>query len=119
MRILILEDSEDRIYAFKKKLAGHYVEYYNNVKECIQSLKGNGPWDYLLLDHDLDNKFNPPSDGTGYEVAKYVANHPDICPRRILIHSANNVGAAAMMRVLGDVGIRATYIPFLWTKIEI
>jgi len=119
MRILILEDSEDRIYQFKKRLIGHYIEYYANTKECIQSLKGNGPWDYLLLDHDLGNVFEQPGDGTGYEVAKYIADHPKLCPKQILTHSINNIGAAAMMRVLGDAGIRASYIPFLWTKIEI
>jgi CheY-like chemotaxis protein len=118
MKILILEDSEDRIKQFKQRLIGKEVTFTKDTKECI-SLLNNQEWDYLFLDHDLDNNFNSPGEGTGYEVAKYIAEHPSCCPRRILIHTLNNIGASAMMLVLGDSGIRATYIPFLWTKIEV
>jgi CheY-like chemotaxis protein len=118
MKILILEDSSDRIDEFKKKLVSHEVVITNKPSECIKFLE-EGKWDYLFLDHDMGVIFEKPSKGTGYEVALWIAEHTEYCPRHILIHSMNNVGAAAMMQVLGSVGVRATYIPLLWEKIRI
>jgi len=115
MRILILEDTEERIYKFKQKLSRCSVKITKDTKECIELLKSDGPWDYIFLDHDLSNIYEKPGDGTGYEVAKFIADHPEVCPRRILIHTMNNIGAAAMLNVLGDVNIKATYI--LWEKL--
>ena len=118
MRILILEDSAERIFEFKKRLMAHEVIYTMDTKECINLLKTQ-KWDYICLDHDLSNVMEKPGEGTGYEVAQWIAEHPKRSPRRILIHSMNNVGAAAMMMVLGRADIRATYIPCLWLKIQV
>ena len=119
MRILILEDTDERIVQFKKKLEGHDVTVCKKADECIKVLTNSDPFDYIFLDHDLENTFQKPGIGTGYEVASWIANNQDKCPRRILIHSMNNVGAAAMMQCLGDAEIRATYIPLLWEKLEV
>lgn len=118
MKILILEDSGERIFSFKKRLIGHDVIFTKDTKECIRLLRDQD-WDYLFLDHDMGTTFDQPGEGTGYEVAKWVAEHPNRCPRRILLHTMNNVGASAMMLVLGRAGIRATYVPLLWEKINV
>jgi phosphoribosyl 1,2-cyclic phosphodiesterase len=118
MKILILEDSSERIFEFKKRLISHDVTYTMDTKECIHLLKEQ-TWDYICLDHDLTNVFEKPGEGTGYEVARFIAENPSCKPRHILIHTMNNVGASAMMLVLGRVGIRATYIPCLWLKIQV
>jgi CheY-like chemotaxis protein len=118
MKILILEDSSERIFQFKKKLLDHDVIFTDKPKEAIELLKIND-YDYLMLDHDMGDKFEKPGEGTGYEVAKWIAGHPDRTPRHILIHTMNNIGAASMMRVLGDVNIRASYIPLLWEKLQL
>lgn len=118
MKILILEDSGDRILEFKKRLGSHDVTFTEDTKECIHLLKEQ-TWDYICLDHDMGTVFEQLGEGTGYEVARFIAEHPSYAPRHILIHSMNNVGAAAMMLVLGRVGIRATYIPQLWKKIQV
>jgi CheY-like chemotaxis protein len=118
MKVLILEDSAERIFRFKEKLIGHEYEITQDTKYCIELLKTQD-FDYIFLDHDLSNIFEKPGEGTGYEVAKWISEHPDRAPRKILIHTMNNIGAAAMMNILGDVGIRATYIPLLWEKLQI
>ena len=118
MKILILEDSGERIFEFKKRLMSHDVTYTEDTKECIRLLKEQD-WDYICLDHDMGKVFEKPGEGTGYEVAEWIARHPDRKPRRILLHTMNNVGAAAMMMVLGRAEIRATYIPCLWLKIQV
>jgi CheY-like chemotaxis protein len=119
MKILILEDSEERIYKFRQKLGGHSVKITKDTKECIELLKNDGPFQYIMLDHDLSVVFEKPGEGTGYEVAKFIAENPDLAPRHILIHTMNNIGAAAMMNVLGDAEIKASYIPLLWEKLQI
>lgn len=118
MNILILEDNTERIFQFKKKLIGHDVTFTKDTKECIELLKNN-LYNYIMLDHDLGDVFEQPGEENGYEVAKWIADNPTKAPIHILIHTANNIGASAMMKVLGDVGIRATYIPFLWEKLKI
>lgn len=118
LKILILEDSSERIFEFKKRLIGHDVVFTKDTKECIQYLK-ESRWDLICLDHDLSNVFEAPGEGTGYEVAKWIADHKRKAPKQILIHTMNNVGASAMMLTLGRVGIRASYIPCLWLKIQV
>ena len=118
MKILILEDSDERIFRFKQKLVGHDVTFTDKPKEAIQLLQEN-EYSYIMLDHDMGTTFEKPGEGTGYEVAHWISEHPERAPRHILIHTMNNVGASAMMLVLGRVGIRASYIPQLWEKIEI
>lgn len=118
MRIFILEDNKERIEQFMQNLEGHDVTISKDPKEAIDIIKNQEPFDYICLDHDMGNVFEQPGEGTGYELAAWLAKHPEKKPRKLLIHSMNNVGAAAMMRVLGDAGIRATYIPFLWDKIR-
>lgn len=118
MKILILEDSGERIFQFKKRLMAHDVTFTDKPKEAIQLLQDN-EYSYLMLDHDLGPTFDAPGDGTGYEVARWISEHPERAPRHILLHTMNNVGASAMMLVLGRVNIRASYIPLLWEKIEV
>jgi CheY-like chemotaxis protein len=118
MKILILEDSAERIFEFKKRLGSHDVIYTMDTKECIRLL-ATQEWDYICLDHDMGTAFEKPGEGTGYEVARWIAENPDRKPRHILLHTMNNVGASSMMLVLGRVGIRATYIPCLWLKIQV
>lgn len=117
MRILILEDSTNRIESFKKRLQDHEVVFTDKPEICIDLLKTER-WDYLCLDHDMGVIFEKPGKGTGYEVAQWISQNTEYAPRHILLHTMNNVGAAAMMQVLGRAEIRATYIPLLWEKIN-
>lgn len=118
MRILILDDSPERMRDFRRRLIGKIVKECSSSKECIKILENDEKFDYIMLDHDLGGQsYCKPGEGTGYEVAEWIANHKDRAPNHILIHSLNNIGATAMMRVLGDVGLRAKWIPFLWLKI--
>lgn len=118
MKILILENCGERIFQFKKRLMAHDATFTDKPKEAIQLLQDRD-WDYIFLDHDMGGVFEKPGEGTGYEVAQWISKHPEKAPRHILIHTMNNLGASAMLLVLGRVGIRASYIPLLWEKIEI
>lgn len=113
MRILILEDSFIRIEKFMEKLQRHVLKITDKPKELIDWLKNDGPWDYIFLDYDLG------TEETGYEIAKYISRCPEVCPKKVLIHSTNPVGTARMIDTLKNVGIKAAHIPMLWEKINI
>lgn len=118
MRILIVEDSIERIKTFKQKLIGHEVWVATQSSQAIDFLENQDPFDYCFLDHDLVGVYQQSGKGTGYEVAQWIANHPDKKPSRITIHSLNNVGASNMLHVLGDAGIVAKYAPFAWMHLQ-
>ena len=72
MKILILEDSKERIKIFKKNLTKyHDLYFFDNVQDARDALELMGPWDMLFLDHDLDNRVYVESEepNTGYQLA--------------------------------------------------
>lgn len=111
MKILILEDSDERQRTFRGNLIGHSVEIHATATAVISRLQAE-KWDWLFLDHDLGGKTMVPSGpGTGYEVACWLEQHPDRMPWQIVIHSFNNTGAARMKATLPQ----AHVIPGVWT----
>ena len=99
-RILILEDSEERIAAFKRALEGHDVIVCRAVATAIGELYNN-TFDFVFLDHDLGE-----GNRAGSEVAKYLSENPH--GEKVVIHSMNPVGQKTMKRMLPD----ADVIPF-------
>jgi len=109
MKILILEDSADRIKTFKKNLNKYDLYFFDRVSDAINAVELMGPFDVIFLDHDLDGNIFVDSneENTGYQFAKYLATK-DI-KAQIIIHSLNPVGAANMKDVLPE----AEIVPFI------
>lgn len=107
-KILILEDSQARINTFKEKFKKDDVYYFDNVAEAIEAFELLGPFDILLLDHDLDGLIFVPSDNknTGYQFARFLAQK-DV-KSQIIIHSMNPIGAKNMKALLPQ----ADVLPF-------
>jgi CheY-like chemotaxis protein len=109
-RMLVLDDDEKRHVFFDKKY------YYNDIKhvwtadEAIEALERE-TFDIAYLDHDLGGTMHEPSWGstrTGYEVAKWLAEHPDHRPAQVFIHSQNPAGTEKMLAVLPDAEVETT-----------
>jgi CheY-like chemotaxis protein len=114
MRILVLDDARERLGQFRANLIGHEVTTVETASDCIKALKQN-LFTTAFLDHDLGGKtFVASGKGTGYEVAVWLSQHPDRCPKRVVIHSFNPVGAQNMKRVL----LQAIIAPGAWTRAE-
>jgi len=114
MKMLVLEDREDRIKVFKEALNKHEVDYTDSAKEAIELLKKKR-YTTLFLDHDLDGQEMVPSGpGTGYEVAEFLSEHKEFMPTQVIIHSLNNVGGANMVRALPN----AILYPGIWLKLK-
>lgn len=102
MKILILEDSIERIKKFSKKFIGHELFIRNNVKDAIKTFREEkGVFDFIFLDHDLDDKImiNSKEENTGYQFAKYL-NEKDLSKISIIIHSVNPIGANNIYDIL-------------------
>lgn len=120
--ILVLEDDDSRIYWFKRKLIGHNADFAKTVSECLKLLS-NKEYTQIFLDHDLEKyhyteEFREDAEDTGYAVAKFLHNNPDVCrDAEIVIHSLNPYGADAMeslLRQTRDDNIKR--IPYLVLK---
>lgn len=112
MKILILEDSEDRIELFKRNFEGAQLIFTDKPIEAIGELK-KGEFFAIFLDHDLGGNVHAASDeNSGYAVAKWLEENPKHKPKYIVLHSLNPAGVANMQKALPE----AKVVPFVWTK---
>jgi len=117
MKILVLEDDQNRIEEFKKSFRSeHRVIYTDDAEMAINHLKEN-TFDILFLDHDLGgcvyvdtNEYQ-----TGSTVAKWLSENKDRMPPRVILHTLNSYGATNMKSYIPH----AQIIPFAWTKIKV
>jgi CheY-like chemotaxis protein len=110
-RILILEDDHNRITIFKSKLKRHDVYFFDQVNDAKQALQLMEPFDYIFLDHDLDQQIYVPSEekNTGWQLAKFIAEELAYKPH-IYIHSHNEDGVEKMKQLLPNAEIIPFYI---------
>lgn len=111
-RVLILEDSDERIESFKKNFKNAeliFVKTVDSAKDKLMTEK----WYALFLDHDLDGKAYVESGGsepTGWDVARFLAVNSDLRPPHVVTHSVNPDGRKRIASM-----IQAQEIPFVWT----
>lgn len=65
----------------------------------IAALTKEGPWDMLLLDHDLGD-FIIGTERTGEHVMKFLEENPQYLPGSITIVSSNPVGRQRMKVII-------------------
>ena len=103
MKILILEDDENRIELFKS-----VIDPRNRIHICRNMYEAEGRWDpyydIMLLDHDLGER------ATGYDFVKMY--HRGFSNADIVIHAWNCVGARRMQDFLKDQGFKSRIEPF-------
>jgi CheY-like chemotaxis protein len=112
-KLFILDDQKVRHELFELKYQGHDITAALTAKEAIDILRNN-QFDYIFLDHDLGGQaFVASEEGTGYEVAEWISQHPEFQTSYIIIHSFNPAGCANMYNVLAGKGFRRVMIdPF-------
>ncbi len=71
-----------------------------NYDEGIKQLELNGPWDELLLDHDLASFDDDGHEKTGYDIMCWLEEHPEYLPKKIVCVSANTVGVQRINTVI-------------------
>jgi len=88
-RCLLIDDIRD--------LAADVIA--RNYFEGIKQLKLNGPWDLLLLDHDLAS-FIDSKEYTGYDIMCWLEGNQEYLPSEIICVSSNPVGAQRIKTVI-------------------
>jgi hypothetical protein len=97
----MLEDNAERIERFTRTLAAIDptldLRIWRSAWTMIQEAGALLPSTRLIsLDHDLDPIDGDPTDpGTGWDVTKWLAALPPVCP--VLIHTSNGERATWMM----------------------
>lgn len=112
-RVLFLDDMEVRHDIFREETQGFsfYTEHVYTAEEAISCLRFKPKWDCVWLDHDLKQEHytyyeqDPYPEGTGLEVAKFIANElpPLWRPKLIVLHTASPRGYKNMAETLSQV----------------
>lgn len=120
MKILFLDDDENRHEVFSKKFhAGSSPDdslvAVRTVNECVEALKSQGPFDKIFLDHDLGGQiYVKETEGTGYQVALFIESELDdeLLPPKVIVHSYNQAGAFRMINAIRNRIYNARWVPF-------
>lgn len=119
-KVFLLEDSQERISWFRKKLGNTLQTLVDRADDAIMMLSKHH-YDTIFLDHDLGllelvgyNGIKPGPEGTGLDVANHLASSKYLSELTV-IHSWNPEGAKNMKNVLPN----AVVVPFGQFDIEI
>ncbi len=87
-KVLVLEDNEQRVRWLARSfdVEAHWTPH---VDEFFDMQRAYGPWDLVLLDHDLG------TEGDGRDAARVLRSRAPI-----IVWSANPWGGPAMARIL-------------------
>lgn len=91
MRTLLIDDY--------RSLASAQV-IARNYDEGIKQLELNGPWDALLLDHDLGSYNDDGQEMTGYSVVCWLEENTEYLPKHIQCVSSSPVGRQRINMVI-------------------
>lgn len=120
MKIFILEDDYTRRAMFNEVLAGHEVFIAEEIDQAKIVYEANKPFDLLLLDHDLDERFMHEGEAnTGYSFVKWLVKTKQDHVKEVVIHSYNPEGAKRMEQALKDDGwMHVGRVPFGMTLLR-
>jgi len=102
MKILFLDDNKNRWLHFvdNNNEPGVSLHWAKTAYEAIHWLERN-TYDIVSLDHDLGDEIMVASgDGTGYEVAQWIANNLQDNMPIVVLHTWNPAGAQNMKNIL-------------------
>ena len=112
-KILFLDDSEARLNQAENYFGEEELYLARTAEIAINRLSMLAPWDLVMLDHDLGQKYMQESEdpGSGMEVVRYIERSlPEI--KKIIIHSWNAPAANSMRFRLVGAGYSVSYQPF-------
>ena len=122
MRILIVEDADERIKWFKDFFGvEHILDVTKDANEAIAWLEEGRTYAGIFLDHDLSDAHyallsqerTEFDEFTGHAVACWLAGNPqNYRGIPIVIHSLNAYGRLRMQRVLVAAGYSVSVVPF-------
>lgn len=112
MKVLVVDDDQTRyLTLLRRKLIPENSVWAHTALIAIELINEHGPWDEVMLDHDLATVIASGPEVTGLDVAKALVTQR-WKPSRVIIHSMNSVGSSYMYRLLTDHQIPVEKIPY-------
>lgn len=122
--VMLLDDDERRHRWFKKRFDGDDLSIAATVDEAKELLNA-GPYDAIFLDHDLlphhyESNDHDDFNSTGYAIAEYLHDRPDLqAAATIIVHTRNADAAVRMVQKLRDSGRGVEYCAFPYLDLKI
>ena len=116
IKVFLLDDDDRRHRWFRSHFKGDFLDIADTVLKAQEMLQATS-YDAIFLDHDLHPEHyhaeSTDDERTGYAVALWLSNNPDIQKAStILVHTRNADGAMRMVEELRRAGRSAEYVPF-------
>ncbi|HKR59484.1 MAG TPA: cyclic-phosphate processing receiver domain-containing protein [Pyrinomonadaceae bacterium] len=116
IRVFLLDDDSRRHNWFAARFKGDSIHVAKNVEQA-QKLLSENAYDAIFLDHDLHpehySSLDHDDERTGYAVAVWLAENPNLQPAStIMVHTRNADGAMRMVEEMRRAGRSAEYVPF-------
>ncbi|MFL6230035.1 MAG: cyclic-phosphate processing receiver domain-containing protein [Pyrinomonadaceae bacterium] len=114
--VFLLDDDTLRHQWFARRFADDHLDTAVDPPRAVELLSTN-LYDAVFLDHDLlpehYNSDEQDDERTGYAVAAWLAERPEVQPSAtIIVHTRNADGAMRMVELLRGAGRHAEYVPF-------
>jgi len=122
--VMLLDDDERRHRWFRKRFTGDTVDIAENVEEA-KELLSHGSYDAIFLDHDLLPHHYESNDhddfaSTGYAIAEFLNDRPELQrASTIIVHTRNADAAIPMVMKLRESGRNVEYCAFPMLDLKI
>ena len=122
--VMLLDDDHRRHRWFTKRFDGDYLDISENVDDAKEFLAGS-TYDAIFLDHDLLPHHYESNDHddfaqTGYAVALWLNENPDLQrAATIIVHTRNADAAISMVQKLRETGRTVEYCAFPMLDLKI
>ena len=124
IRVLLLDDDERRHRWFKKRFVGDQLDVAVDVAQA-KGLLLESTYDAIFLDHDLLPHHYESNDhddfaNTGYAIAEWLDQNPDLQrAATIIVHTRNADAAIPMVQKLRESGRSVEYCAFPMLDLKI
>jgi CheY-like chemotaxis protein len=122
--VMLLDDDERRHRWFQKRFEGDDLVIAANVDEAKELLAEDN-YDAIFLDHDLlphhyESNDHDDFESTGYAIAEWLHDRPDVQrAATIIVHTRNADAAVRMVQKLRDCGRNVEYCAFPYLDLKI
>lgn len=124
INVFLLDDDRRRHRWFEKRFHGDALDIAETVDDAKRFLE-IGSYDAIFLDHDLlphhyeSNEHNDFA-STGYAIAEYLTERPDLHrAATIIVHTRNADAAIPMVQKLRETGRNVEYCAFPMLDLKI
>ncbi len=122
--VMVLDDDDRRHRWFRKRFAGDMVDTAETVEEAKELLTDSS-YDAIFLDHDLLPHHYESNDhddfaNTGYAIAEFLDQNPQLQrAATIIVHTRNADAAIPMVQKLRESGRNVEYCAFPMLDLKI